>query len=302
MTTFKGQNFWIYFDSTPEPNKVKCKLCNSTLISKRSFNLRKHLKMLHQLEFRPTKRIYTKTPRKPVAPVTSIDLENASSSFKYDEHNSLENRTAEGGNNFSDLNATTLGSNETLSRDSFSILPTTRIVPDTIKVKVEEEDFEHDMTTEKEAGTTFEGNNSEDETIYNIAQNAALQNLPTQHSQRDNFAEPSSIRPNKLGSSSFNDSYPFTFKEPRRKKKKTAVPSLDNKQTMPLDDPLDDNTSSSKTDYFEQWANKKKQLLEIEMLEMRNYKFKLELWEKEQQLTVANSKFTKDIKLKSAEE
>ncbi|XP_065358295.1 uncharacterized protein LOC135952334 [Calliphora vicina] len=75
------------------------------------------------------------------------------------------------------------------------------------------------------------------------------------------------------------------FNQGSKKKKGTALP----------DDPLDENTSSSKNDSFEQWVNKKKQFLELEVLEMRNYKMKLELWEKEQQLNVKCSKFTRGI-------
>lgn len=41
---------------------------------------------------------------------------------------------------------------------------------------------------------------------------------------------------------------------------------------------------------------KRTEFLELELLEMRNYKYKLELWEKEQQLHVTSSKFTRDIK------
>lgn len=61
--------------------------------------------------------------------------------------------------------------------------------------------------------------------------------------------------------------------------------------------PADDNylTCTKKEDSFDRWAMKEKQLLEIELLEMRNYKIKLEIWEKEQQLQLAPSKFTRDI-------
>ena len=48
-------------------------------------------------------------------------------------------------------------------------------------------------------------------------------------------------------------------------------------------------------DNFESWAKKKKDLLEIELLEMRNYKIKLEIWEKEQGLQLAPSKYTRNI-------
>lgn len=50
MTTLKGHNFLVYFANTNDEDKVRCKLCNRNLKSKRLFNLKKHLKMLHQLE------------------------------------------------------------------------------------------------------------------------------------------------------------------------------------------------------------------------------------------------------------
>ncbi|TMW53910.1 hypothetical protein DOY81_000967 [Sarcophaga bullata] len=57
----------------------------------------------------------------------------------------------------------------------------------------------------------------------------------------------------------------------------------------------DDYTCTNNEDNFESWAKKKKDLLEIELLEMRNYKIKLEIWEKEQELQLAPSKYTRDI-------
>lgn len=50
MTTFKSQNFLVYFTNIAEEGRVKCKLCNKILMSNRLFNLKQHLKLLHQLE------------------------------------------------------------------------------------------------------------------------------------------------------------------------------------------------------------------------------------------------------------
>ena len=57
----------------------------------------------------------------------------------------------------------------------------------------------------------------------------------------------------------------------------------------------DDYPCTNNEDNFESWAKKKKDLLEIELLEMRNYKMKLEIWEKEQALQLAPSIYTRDI-------
>lgn len=54
-------------------------------------------------------------------------------------------------------------------------------------------------------------------------------------------------------------------------------------------------SSPKKDDDFNEVFMKRKQLTELEYLQMQNYKMKLELWALEQKLQVKNSKFTKDI-------
>lgn len=50
MTSVVNGNLWIYFAHTDVHERVICKICKKSLLSKRSFNLRKHLKHSHKIE------------------------------------------------------------------------------------------------------------------------------------------------------------------------------------------------------------------------------------------------------------
>lgn len=50
MATLKGANFFVYFAPTEVPDMVECKLCKKHLVSKKRFNLKKHLKHAHKIE------------------------------------------------------------------------------------------------------------------------------------------------------------------------------------------------------------------------------------------------------------
>lgn len=62
-----------------------------------------------------------------------------------------------------------------------------------------------------------------------------------------------------------------------------------------LQDRVEKSPSTSKDDKFERWLTKRKQTLEEEYQEMLNYEMKLKIWEREQQLKLPRSKFTKNI-------
>lgn len=50
MATLIGANFFVYFTTTDDADRVRCKLCNKCLMSNRRFNLKQHLKQTHKIQ------------------------------------------------------------------------------------------------------------------------------------------------------------------------------------------------------------------------------------------------------------
>ncbi|XP_065356500.1 uncharacterized protein LOC135950904 [Calliphora vicina] len=255
-------NEMTFLDSSIATRKYgeSSKVClNQTKVKHASINTKKHKKI---------------APLKEDAP---------SSSSKIYEYSSLETKNEDNRDNFYDINTQTMDSND--SRDSGSIAS-----PSVIEVKPERVQEVHvkDCINELEHGTAFDDEIIDD----NNAESTSTQQHTDQVLLPDNFVEPKVKKPKKKRgfSDPLNDSDDLLTERPK------LVPRQKKKNEKPVsDDPLDESTSSS-NDHFEQWAKKKIQLLEIELLEMRNYKFKLELYEKEQQLRLSCSKFTRDIR------
>ncbi|KAM7351807.1 uncharacterized protein ACRADG_004539 [Cochliomyia hominivorax] len=297
MTTLKTSNIWIYFTTCEINNKVKCKICHKFLRAERSFNLRKHLKSSHKIECRSDRRC--RYARVKIGP-TSRDV------IKYPL---IDPKHVEPGDTFFDLSSQTLDqSNDSEGKDSNSILPTNSPV-----IEIKEEVMQHGAGTDymenntltNEAMPTNEqesvGNNSNLTNPYPDSSIETLNvpaNTATIYVQAPTTSS-SAITVKPISKDSFNSSsflsqrMELPSKSKKRRTLANATPTACGKD---YSDPLDENTSSSK-DYnsYEEWSKRKKDLLEIELLEMRNYKVKLELWEKEKALQVSSSVFTKDI-------
>ncbi|KNC27025.1 hypothetical protein FF38_02355 [Lucilia cuprina] len=274
MATLVGANFFVYFTTTDDTERVRCKLCNKSLMANRRFNLKQHLKQTHKIEVSSANSkvkhgsVEKKSKRNEILPSTSSEID--------------ENRTEDNADNFFDMNSQSMDSNDsdTLALPSGIEVKTVRVQEIRLKDKTSDEVVEQGVTYEIE---NLNENNAETST----------QNNTNQALQTDTFVEPIPLpklhRFKRVLSDPLNEPIlpkKTTNFEPQLKKKRDNVVG---------DDPLDESNSTN-NDNFAQWAKKKIQLLEIELLEMRNYKHKLELYEKEQQLKVASSKFTRDIR------
>ncbi|KAM7353213.1 uncharacterized protein ACRADG_005394 isoform 2-T2 [Cochliomyia hominivorax] len=198
----------------------------------------------------------------------------------------LSSLTVDSGENFYELNTDVLEPNYLVAKDS--------IDPRSIKpVGIQDGDIN--------AGIERVENEAEFEIVRNYEDEHFNNNIETLTINKSHESLLSSSKPNDLVEFSanskktvvnFNDSL-NQLDQPKRNDIKLHYKRNRNSY---IDDPLDESVSTCKNDRFDQWAYKKQKLMDLEYIEMRNYKLKLELWEKEQQLHLTSSKFTRDIR------